>query len=255
MKNLARLGLHAGFWLALALISAFWALPATWILDQNDQALPVRPVATSGTIWRGQTLVAIGQPGYARTLPDPVHWQTSLTPLPEVTITHPWLAGPVLITLGLQGLHVSAQTLELPAQLLTTVNAMLASAGPAGEIRLKWPAQSLGPWQRPDGTAVGQLEWHDARVNLTSVAPLGSYRAEVSTQGNGIMAFILTTLQGPLVAQGSGTISAQQRLLMNLTLEADPAASATVQDALQTFLSTFGESGASGYGQTRVRVQ
>lgn len=254
MSNLTRLGIHAGFWLALAFISALAALPATWVLDQNTQRLPFHPVATRGTIWHGQTLVAIGQPGYERTLPDPVRWQTSLTPLPEVTVTHPWLAGPVIITLGLQGLHISAQTIELPAPLLTTVNAVLASANPGGEIQIKWPAQSFGPGQRLAGTSVAQIEWQDASVGLTSVAPLGSYRADVSTQQDGTMAVILTTIHGPLVARGSGSFSAEQRLLMNLTLEADPAAPAAIRDDLQTFMSTFG-AGASGQGQTRLRLQ
>lgn len=239
----------------LLLTGALIAMPATWVLPSASQAVPMRAVATTGSIWRGQTYVAVGQAGYERTLPDPFRWSTHFTPLPVITISHPWLDGPVTVRPHMTGVVVSGQSIELPAELLSTIHAALASTRPGGDIRITWPAQHFGAGERPAGTLLGQIEWRNAQVALTPVAPLGSYRADISTQADRSLAILLATTQGPLFAQGSGWISGVKPAQFNLMMEVDPTAPVSVRQALQSFMAAIGASGSTGSGQTRLRLQ
>ena len=99
----------------VALAAALAVLPARWLIAILPAQWPVAVVDASGTLWRGNALLALGFPEARSTLPTPIEWQTKWDGGPLVEIRHPWLDGPLGLRLQTTGFLLSGRTLKLPA--------------------------------------------------------------------------------------------------------------------------------------------
>lgn len=94
------------------------------------------------------------------------------------------------------------------AAILANFFPLTAAWQPAGALvveaeRLEWDGRNA------EGGAA--LEWREASLALSSVRPLGSWRAKATAQGDGAK-LGLETLEGPLRLSGEGTLSRAGRL-------------------------------------------
>jgi general secretion pathway protein N len=91
---------------------------------------------------------------------------------------------------------------ELPAALLVVLGTPFNTVKPGGALGVNWTDIEI-----KDGALAGglQIDWRDAQSALSSVAPLGSYRLQITGVGD-TARMQLDTLRGPLRLQGSGTV-------------------------------------------------
>lgn len=225
--------------LLLAIAAAIAVLPARWLMLALPGHWPVAIVDAHGTVWNGTATLALGPERHRRTLPDPLQWDWSFTYGPRMEVSHPWLGGSVTLVPGWTGIGISAQTLQLPAQALTTLDARIASINPGGRLSLSWPATHIGRHSRPAGTRLLDAEWREAVSALSPVRPLGNYTLSVKQSAGGGADIALATRQGPLVLEGSGLLDGTG-LQFKGTAQADPATSADVEAALQDVLAALG---------------
>jgi len=226
--------------LLVAGIAALAVLPARWLMAALPGHGPLAIVDASGTIWSGTATLAVGPPHQRRRLAAPLRWRWSFSPGPRVQLAHPWLDGPLMLAFSPAGMAISSQTLTLPAQALATLDARIAAIGPEGRLLLRWPATRIGR-SAPNGEAgLLEAEWRDAASALTPLRPLGHYRLTVSQDEGGSAKLALTTLQGPLLLEGNGSLNRRQSLQFSGSARADPTADAMVHAALQDVLGALG---------------
>ncbi|VGO08800.1 General secretion pathway protein N [plant metagenome] len=237
--------------LLVALCAALAVLPARWMMAWVPETLPFALVDASGSLWRGQALVAVGPPGQRRTLPDPLQWRWTLASgwQPAMAVTHPWLAGPLQLRPTVSGMAVSAQTLRLPATTLMAAGAPLNSLSPGGELRASWPAQVLRA--RPAAGPLLTLDWLDASSARVRIQPLGSYRAQVSAQEDGAIALKINTLNGPLRVEAEGALTRGRLSRFAGTAQAAPDSDPATREALAPLLGLVGP---SRNGVTQLRL-
>lgn len=224
----------------IAFAAALAVLPARWFMAALPAHLPLAIVDASGTVWNGTAALALGPAHNRRRLPDPIRWQWSFAHGPRMTLTHPWLNGPLTLALSPTGLAVSSQTLALPAQALATLDARLAAIGPGGRLTVSWPATRIGMTQPAEGTRIVQAEWRDAASALTPVRPLGHYTLALTHAGAGGANLALASQHGPLLLEGAGSLAMGPGLEFKGTARADPAVDATTRAALQDVLNALG---------------
>lgn len=225
------------------LVSALAVLPARWVMAWiPDQAL-VLVTDAQGSLWAGQARLAVGIPAQRRSLPDPLRWRFGFSPGPQITLTHPWLQGPLVLFVGWQGLQVSAQSFRVPAVMLTTFHALFNTLNPGGEILLQWPDLQLGlrgPQALQAGMPVLQAQWLAASSELSRIRPLGNYAVSVTRAEVGSYTIQLSTNSGPLRLQGQGGLDAAGRFQFQGWAWADPALADDKQMALRGLLDALG---------------
>lgn len=227
--------------LLLAAIAAGLAvLPARWLMRALPAHWPLAIVAADGTVWSGSATLAVGPGPHQRTLPEPVRWSWSFRNGPQMTLTHPWLGGPLILAPSFTGLGISAQTLRLPAQALASLDARIAAIGPEGRLSVAWPPVFLGLGNRPAGTPLLTAEWREAASALTPIRPIGHYAIALKQAGDDTVDLTLSTRQGPLILDGAGMLDPRGGLRFDGVARADPAASSAVQAALFDVLSALG---------------
>lgn len=236
MKHRLLLGVLA---LMLVAAGAIAVLPARWLIMMIPAHWPLAIVDASGTVWSGSAAVAVGPPHSRRRLPDPLRWHWSFGHGPRMTLSHPWLSGPLLIAFSPHGVTLSAQALTLPAQALATLDARIAAVGPEGHLILKWPATRVMPPPARNGVTLLQAEWQEAAAALAPVRPLGNYTLQLTQATHGTD-LALATLDGPLLLEGTGSLSPRTGLQFKGTAQADPAANAATHSALQDILNALG---------------
>lgn len=234
-----RLPLLAPAALLVALGAALAVLPARWLIGLVPDDWPMAIVDASGSVWRGQALVAVGPAGMRRTLPDPFawRWQWRSGTGPVAAVEHPWLQGPLALAPRWNGVRVGAQTLRLPATALAAAGAPLNTLAPRGSLELSWPSRDIGGTMAAGSLL--QLTWRDAGSALSRVQPLGSYQAALSVDDKSAVALQLRTLAGPLRIEGSGGY-AQGRLRFAGQAQAAPGSDAATRDALDPLLRMLG---------------
>src|SRR5690625_3715312 len=124
--------------LIVALGAALAVLPARWLMVIIPSNWPLAVIDASGSLWRGQALVALWPPGDRTTLPQAVSWNTGWQGGPRLTLRHPWLDCQLALAPGIGALGVSACSLRLPAAALSTLGAPLNTLKPTGELTLRW---------------------------------------------------------------------------------------------------------------------
>ena len=227
--------------LGLASACALAVLPARWLMAWLPDGLPLSIADASGSIWNGRALVALGPPGLQRTLPDSVQWQWQWHGLaPAVRVSHPWLAGPLLLEIGLGAVRVSAQSLRLPASTLAIVGAPLNTLEPSGQLSAAWPALTLGAG--PIAGPLLTLQWTDAASSRVRVRPLGSYRAQFTGQGDGTVALKIDSPKGPLLVEAQGTLARSRLRGFSGTARPAPNLDPDTREALLPLLSLLGPS-------------
>src|SRR3546814_8716066 len=200
-------------WLALLftvmLAAALCGLPARWVMAWIPDSSPVLITDASGTLWKASATMAVGIGGLRRTLPDPLHWRLSFSSGPRLVVTHPWLRGPLTVAPSWQGLRLSAQSLQLPASVLTTVQGMFNALDPGGEVLLSWPELFLGRGVAASGktTQLLSVQWRNATSSLTQIRPMGEYTLVLQQGSSNNIALALVTNKGPWMMEGTGILS------------------------------------------------
>jgi general secretion pathway protein N len=227
--------------MAVALASALTVLPARWLLIALPASWPVALVDASGSVWRGQALVAIGPSGLRRTLPKPVIWQWQWDggTGPALIARHPMLAGPLPLTVGWRGIQIGAQQARLPASLLAVAGAPLNSIDPSGDLHLSWPDLLLRAL--PENGPLLTMQWNQAASGRVRVHPLGSYRVAVARQPGGMTTLQLQTLQGQLQLEGQGHHTHSQGWRFDGTAQPATSAEPAVREALAPLLRLIGQ--------------
>jgi len=118
---------------------------------------------------------------------------------------------------------------------------------PDGRVTLDAPALA---WNGREARGTARLEWHDAAIALSSVRPLGSYRAEARAEG-GPVKITVTTLGGPLQVTGNGTFTPFGALVFTGEARALPAAEST----LEPLLNLMGSRRPDGARTIEVRAR
>jgi general secretion pathway protein N len=213
-------GLALAAVLAAALTVAVRA-PAAWVGDWLQAQGRLRLVDARGTVWSGSAMLGMSDGRQVQLVPGRLSWKIGFAGIASRRVTadvsHPALAAPLALSLAAKSVALKAGQAELPAALLAALGAPLNTVRPGGTLGLRWTDVEL-----KDGAFAGnlQIEWRDAQSALSTVAPLGSYRLQVTGAGD-TARLQLDTLRGPLRLQGSGTVKAGRVSFKGLA-SADP---------------------------------
>jgi general secretion pathway protein N len=198
-------GLALAAVLAVVLTAAVRA-PAAWVGDWVQSQGRLRLVDARGTVWSGSAMLGLSDGRYVTLLPGRLSWTIGFAAIASGRVTadisHPALAAPLAVSLAAKSIALKAGQAELPAALLAALGAPFNTVRPGGALGLRWTDVEL-----TGGALAGnlQIDWREAQSALSTVAPLGSYRLQVT--GAGATAHLqLDTLRGPLRLQGSGTV-------------------------------------------------
>ena len=242
--------------LAVALPAALWVLPARWVMAWLPASSPVFVTDASGTVWDASATVAVGVGGLQRSLPDPLRWRLHLKGGLRLVVSHPWLRGPLTLAPSWRGVRISAQSLQLPASVLTTVHGLFNTLDPGGDVLLTWPELDLGHGvvAVKDGMPLLSAQWRNASSSLTRIQPMGEYTLTLTQGTNGTPALTLGTTQGPWMIQGSGTLSTSGRVLFDGKAWVHESASGDTRAALQDLLNAIGpRSDTEGHTLMKLR--
>lgn len=252
-RNTAGPGRLAAFLalVAVASLAALSVLPARWVMAWVPDTAPVTVTEAQGSLWSAQVSLAVGVGPLQRSLPEPLRWRLTWADGPRLVLSHVWLHSPLEIRLAWDGLHISSQTLQIPAVVLTTLHAVFNTLEPGGELLLQWPDLRVGragPHAAP-GQPLLLIRWRNARSALSRVVPLGDYRLLVEAAAGPAPAYALTlkTDQGPLRLEGAGTVTSPGRLRFDGKAWPDRSAPIETQAALRRLLDVLGpEAGPDG---------
>lgn len=200
--------------------------------------------------------MAVGIGGLRRTLPDPLRWRLSFDGGPHLVLAHPWLRGPMTLALSWRGMRMSAQSLQLPASVLTTVHGMFNTLDPGGEVLLNWPDLFLrkGAVASNDKTRLLSAQWRNASSSLTRIRPMGEYTLVLNQGSNGNIVLALGTNKGPWMMEGTGTLSPSGRAQFDGKAWVHESASGDTHAALQGLLDAIGpRSGQNGHTMMKIR--
>lgn len=200
-----RLGLALVALIAAALTVAVRA-PAAWVGDWLQSQGRLRLIDARGTVWNGSAMLGLSDGRQVMLVPGRIAWKIGLAAIGTGRVTadisHPALAAPLGVTVAPRSVALKAGQAELPAALLVALGTPFNTVRPGGALAAHWTDLEF-----KGGALAGslQIEWREAQSALSTVAPLGSYRLQV-TGGGDTARVQLDTLRGPLRLQGSGTV-------------------------------------------------
>jgi general secretion pathway protein N len=205
-------------WLVIAALSVaavmLALLPAAWITPQFARQTHghVNLVDAEGSLWHGSAtlMLAAGSDMSAATLlPGRIEWHTAFWPLftgrVRMIMRHSEaMPDPITVDATPRNATVTPGALAVPASLLAGLGAPFNTLDLQGNVLLSW-----SDWRSFDGKAFGQLTMtlDDVSSRVSLVKPLGSYRVKFQAQGTS-STLDLTTIKGPLMLNGNGTVSA-----------------------------------------------
>jgi general secretion pathway protein N len=187
--------------------------PAAWITPQfaRQTGGHVNLVDPAGSVWHGSAtlMLAAGSDLSAATLlPGRIEWHTGFWPLftgrLRMVMRHSEaMPDPITVDATPRSATVTPGTLAVPASLLSGLGAPFNTLDLQGDVQLSW-----SEWRSFNRQAFGQLTvtLNDVSSRISLVKPLGSYRVTLQAQGAS-STLDLTTLKGPLMLNGSGTVS------------------------------------------------
>ena len=204
-------------WLAAGVLASgavvLARLPAAWITPQFAKATHghVNLIEPQGSLWHGSAslMLAAGQDTDGATLlPGRIEWRTAFWPLLAGRVQMQMrqteaMQDPVTVEATLGGAMLSAGSIGVPVSLLSGLGAPFNTLALDGAMQLTW-----SPWRVIGQNAYGRLSvtLTDVSSRASLVRPLGSYRAVLQAQGAS-STIELTTLKGPLLLNGQGTLS------------------------------------------------
>ncbi|SOE64005.1 type II secretion system protein N (GspN) [Burkholderia sp. OK233] len=205
-------------WLAVAVLASavvmLTLLPAAWITPQFARQTRghVNLVNPAGSLWHGSAtlMLAAGSDMSAATLlPGRIEWRTAFWPLftgrVRMIMRHSEaMPDPITVDATLRSATITPGAMAVPASLLSGLGAPFNTLDLQGDVRLAW-----SDWRSFNQEAFGQLTvtLNDVSSRISLVKPLGSYRLLFQAQGVS-STLDLTTLKGPLMLTGNGTVSA-----------------------------------------------
>jgi general secretion pathway protein N len=205
-------------WVLIAVLSAavvmLALLPAAWITPQFSKQTRghVNLVDPAGSLWHGSAtlMLAAGSDMSAATLlPGRIEWTTSFWPLftGRVRMTmrqSEAMPDPITVDATLRTATVTPGAMSVPVSLLGGLGAPFNTLDLQGNVQLSW-----SDWRSFNQEAFGQLTvtLNDVSSRISLLKPLGSYRLLFQAQGAS-STLDLTTMKGPLMLSGSGTVSA-----------------------------------------------
>ncbi|WGS49904.1 type II secretion system protein N [Paraburkholderia sp. D15] len=205
-------------WLAIAVVSAaivmLTLLPAAWITPQFAKQTRghVNLVDPAGSLWHGSAtlmLAAGSDLSTATLLPGRIEWTTAFWPLftgrVRMTMRHSEaMPEPINVDATLRTATVTSGAIAVPASLLSGLGAPFNTLDLQGDVQLAW-----SDWRSFNREAFGQMTitLNDVSSRVSLVRPLGSYRMVFQAQGES-STLDLSTLKGPLMLSGHGTVSA-----------------------------------------------
>lgn len=206
--------------------------PAAWVGDWVQSQGRLRLIDARGTLWNGSALLGVSDGRQVLLVPGRVSWKIGLAAGRVMAqVAHPSLPAPLAVSLGAGSIALKAGQAELPAALLVALGTPFNTVRPGGALGLRWTDIEF------KGGALGgsiQIDWRDAQSALSTVAPLGTFRLQI-TGGSDSTRVQLDTLRGPLRLQGSGTLRGG-RLSFNGRASAD----AEMRPALIGLISVLG---------------
>lgn len=195
---------------AVTLVTLF---PAAWITPRFAKATQghVNLIEPMGSLWHGSaTLVlAAGADASAATLlPGRIEWDTAFWPLLTGRLQMRMrqteaMPSPITLDATPRGATVSPGAIVVPAALLSGLGAPFNTLDLQGNVRMGWTQ-----WHAIGANAYGQLEvtLTDMQSRVSPIKPLGSYRVVFQSQG-AASTLDLSTLKGPLLLNGHGTMT------------------------------------------------
>ena len=167
-----------------------------------------------GTIWNGSAFIASAPAANAPItplLPGRFTWKISpalLLGIVEIELANTSaLSAPLHINGNLHELLISPASIVLPAERLSSLGAPLNTLRPSGQMLLDWQPLRVS---LVDGKAQlngrMDLQLTDIASRLSPIKPLGAYNLNLVWQGQQA-AVTLTTLRGPMLLDGSGTLN------------------------------------------------
>lgn len=219
--------LRSGVGLALAAVVAAALTvaaraPAAWVGDWLQSQGRLRLIDARGTVWGGSALLGVSDGRQVTLIPGRLSWDIGMAAIVsgrvQADITHPALAGPLAVSLAANSVAVKAGRAELPAAILAALGTPFNTVRPGGDLGLRWTDLEIR-----GGVLAGnlQVDWREAQSALSTVAPLGSYRLQITGAADATRVQ-LDTLRGPLRLQGSGTLK-DGRLSFKGLASAEPA--------------------------------
>ena len=206
--GLAVLGVAAyGAFLAATLPASF---AAARLEERAGGSLEVREA--SGTVWQGRAVANVATPAGPVAL-QRIEWRWLPARLVSARLAFEVTAGVANaeargeLARGLAAWEVREARLRGDAAAATAILPWLATWRPEGAIearagRLRWDGDAF------EGDAT--VEWRNAAVALSTVKPLGDYRAEL--HGGRPARVSVATLSGPFQVSGQGTWSPEAGL-------------------------------------------
>ncbi len=246
-----------GVWILTALTTSIIAiitqLPAYWLASYLTQRnAPIQLVAAQGSLWRGQAHIALQLPRQMQpSMPIMlISWRITFTPLSLTTlptamlhIRSPLLPNDISIKAGIQSntvmLDWQATTLTIPATQLAYLGAPFNTLKPFGQLLIQIPTGRIEDVNQLFRQPLAQplqitVDWLNAGAQITTVQPLGDYRATLTMQANQLMLNI-ATLRGVLNLEAQGATSSTG---FHLTGTVTPQAE--VRENLQSLLVLLG---------------
>ena len=203
MKRWVLAAIGIGIYLATLIATA----PGTLIDAGLQQASNgrLRIAQAQGTIWAGEGLIEIRDVGGRNAIARDVSWRVLPQSLwrgrlvCEVALDRAARRFPV--TMSLSQFEVANADINFPAAVLALAEPRLKPLRLSGDVLLHTTSLSVGHGGIR-GDAV--LQWHTAGSAFSPVSPIGSYELRFDGQGKSVHA-LLSTLQGPLQLDGSGS--------------------------------------------------
>jgi general secretion pathway protein N len=206
--------------LAAALTAAVRA-PAAWVGDWLESHGRLRLVDARGTVWNGSAMLGVSDGRQVLLIPGRLSWKIGLAAIGAGRVTaevlHPAIPAPLAVSVAPRSIALKAGQAELPAALLVALGTPFNTVRPGGALGLSWTDLEFKGGALAGGI---QIEWREAQSALSPVAPLGSYRLQITGTGDSARVQ-LDTLRGPLRLQGSGTVKAG-RVSFKGVASADP---------------------------------
>lgn len=238
-------------WFVIALLSCGATLvclmPAAWITPQFAKATQghVNLIEPSGSLWHGSATLVLAagkDTGAGTLLPGRVQWSTAFWPLLTGRLSMrmrqtPAMPEAIEVAAAPRAATVSAGEIAVPAALLAGLGAPFNTLDPHGAVRVAWT-----PWRVLGQRAYGQLviTLTDMTSRVSPVKPLGSYRVAFQSQGDS-STIELSTLKGPLMLTGQGTIAANAT-----SFHGQASAAPEARDNLAGLLNVIGRPTGNG---------
>ena len=216
-----------------------WEMPASFVAArlERESRGALRLAEPRGKWWRGEARALFVTPAGEMPI-EQLQWRLNPASLAAgrlgftLHVNDPGLKAGGELARGTDAWQAHEVTLQGPASSFTPLIPILATWRPQGEVTVR--AKRLA-WTRASIEGDAEVEWRLAGVGLSDVKPLGHYR--VVMRGEGAQARItLTTIEGPLILSGSGTVTPAGRV----SFKGEARAEGPQAQALQPLLDLIG---------------